>query len=187
MKSVAIITSLFAALATANVVRTPPVESCIIEKGFDRPGGDYGSSYVGLDNFDACVSACKLDSKCFVVRLPFSIPYLSFHTLTYQSQVNYHTTTGWCYFKEKVTNQKADVEVDGAVCRPSCNRDNCFRQLIQNPTTVGPFCQQYTQAVNTATALPTFASMCAGSPQRVSSACSCLHPKSAAATPTPTP
>jgi len=74
---------------------------------------------------------------------------------------------------------------------PACNRDNCFRQLIQKPEVVGPFCATYTQSENAAsTALPTFVSSCQGSPSRVSSACSCLHPattSTAAPTATVTP
>lgn len=59
----------------------------------------------------------------------------------------------------------------------ACNRDNCFRQLIQSPQVVGDFCATYTQTVNTvAAALPTFVSQCQGLASRVSSACSCLHP-----------
>lgn len=63
------------------------------------------------------------------------------------------------------------------IIAPQCNRDNCFRQMIQKPELVGPFCAQYTQTLTTApTALPTFVSMCQGLSSRVSSACSCLHP-----------
>lgn len=59
----------------------------------------------------------------------------------------------------------------------TCNRDNCYRQLIQKPELVDSFCATYTQTVNTAsTALPTFVSNCQGLASRVSSACSCLHP-----------
>ena len=71
-----------------------------------------------------------------------------------------------------------------AVPTKACNRDNCFRQMLQSEEKVKEFCGTYTTAVVTATtALPTFVTACAGSPSRVSSACSCI----ATATPTPTP
>jgi hypothetical protein len=70
----------------------------------------------------------------------------------------------------------------------TCNRDNCFRQLIQKPELVGPFCATYTKTVNTAsTALPTFVSNCQGLASRVSSACSCLHPATTTSVSTTTP
>lgn len=59
----------------------------------------------------------------------------------------------------------------------ACNRDNCFRQLIQSPALVSPFCATYTQPP---AALPTFVSACQGLSSRVSSACSCLHPAATA-------
>ena len=59
----------------------------------------------------------------------------------------------------------------------ACNRDNCFRQLIQSPAVVSPFCATYTQPP---AALPTFVSACQGLASRVSSACSCLHPAATA-------
>lgn len=70
----------------------------------------------------------------------------------------------------------------------ACNRDNCFRQLIETPDVVGPFCTTYTQTVNiVATALPTFVSQCQGLASRVSSACSCLHPATTTSASTTTP
>ena len=71
-----------------------------------------------------------------------------------------------------------------AVATPTkaCNRDNCFRQMLQNQEKVQEFCGTYTTAVSTATtSLPTFVTACSGLPSRVSSACSCI------ATPTATP
>lgn len=67
MKAVAIF-ALFASLAAANVARAPAPVDCIIESGFDRPGGDYKAEHI--ETFDACVDACKLDDRCFVVCSP---------------------------------------------------------------------------------------------------------------------
>ncbi|KAL8833993.1 MAG: hypothetical protein Q9170_003967 [Blastenia crenularia] len=53
-----------------------------------------------------------------------------------------------------------------------CNRDNCLRALAATPTKASSFCAIYTQSTNTA--LPTYASPCANSPSRLSSACSCV-------------
>lgn len=66
-----------------------------------------------------------------------------------------------------------------ATVAPSCNHDNCLRQLIQSSAAASSFCPGYTSAPSTS--VPSFASNCGGSPSRVSSACSCL------VTPTATP
>lgn len=63
----------------------------------------------------------------------------------------------------------------------TCNHDNCYRQLAQNPASVLSFCPTYTTAVATG-ALPTWASMCQGLASRVSSACSCFVPASSTKT-----
>ncbi|KAJ5050484.1 uncharacterized protein L3040_002365 [Drepanopeziza brunnea f. sp. 'multigermtubi'] len=90
-----------------------------------------------------------------------------------------------------------------------CNRDNCYRQMIQNAAQASTFCPTYTATPCAgAAALPTFVSMCTGNvASRVSSACSCIVPATSAssssistissstitgsatasATPTPTP
>lgn len=66
-----------------------------------------------------------------------------------------------------------------------CNHDNCYRQMIQNTASVTQFCSTYTTKINTATTgLPTWVANCQNSPDRISSACSCLAPTS---TPAPVP
>jgi hypothetical protein len=56
-----------------------------------------------------------------------------------------------------------------------CNRDNCLRAIVATPTKASSFCATYTANTNTATtAFPSYASFCANSPSRVSSACSCV-------------
>ncbi|KAI4233633.1 MAG: hypothetical protein L6R40_007011 [Gallowayella cf. fulva] len=73
-----------------------------------------------------------------------------------------------------------------------CDRDNCLRALAATPTKAASFCATYTNPPNTATPIPiipTYASVCANSPARVSSACSCVITSTSTPTPTcvPTP
>ncbi|KAG4435807.1 hypothetical protein IFR05_008699 [Cadophora sp. M221] len=64
-----------------------------------------------------------------------------------------------------------------------CNEDNCLRQMLRSSSVMAPFCTSYTAATFTAPAsIPTFVSQCAGSPARVSSACSCLAVKGTTST-----
>ncbi|GIZ41287.1 hypothetical protein CKM354_000459800 [Cercospora kikuchii] len=60
--------------------------SCKIEKGIDRPGGDYRSAKVY--SFDDCGKQCKSDKKC--------------------AAVNYHKDSKYCYFKKEVKAKKAN-------------------------------------------------------------------------------
>jgi hypothetical protein len=63
----------------------------------------------------------------------------------------------------------------------ACNRDNCFRQMLQSSAVVSEFCGTYTTAVSTATkGLPTYVSQCQNLPSRISSACSCIAPATVA-------
>ncbi|KAL8947823.1 MAG: hypothetical protein Q9222_005939, partial [Ikaeria aurantiellina] len=56
-----------------------------------------------------------------------------------------------------------------------CNRDNCLRALAATPTKASSFCATFTASTNTATsALTAYATQCANSPSRASSACSCV-------------
>ncbi|KAL8725622.1 MAG: hypothetical protein Q9181_006343 [Wetmoreana brouardii] len=64
----------------------------------------------------------------------------------------------------------------------ACNADNCLRALRATPTKASSFCAAYTKTPSTATAIPTYGSLCSNSPSRVSSACSCI----VASTPSPT-
>ncbi|KAL8709864.1 MAG: hypothetical protein Q9220_005480 [cf. Caloplaca sp. 1 TL-2023] len=57
----------------------------------------------------------------------------------------------------------------------TCNRDNCLRALAATPTKASSFCATFTASTQTATAaIAPYASACANSPSRVSSACSCV-------------
>ena len=62
---------------------------------------------------------------------------------------------------------------------PSCNRDNCLRNLddAQYSSSASAFCNVYTQTT-TSIAVPTFIKNCGDppSPSRLSSACSCIFP-----------
>ncbi|PMD53506.1 histidine acid phosphatase [Hyaloscypha bicolor E] len=73
-----------------------------------------------------------------------------------------------------------------SVMAPTCNHDNCLRQVIRQSASASAVCPTYTATA--VTSIPTFASNC-GSAAKVSSACSCVvtpTPTSTAA-PTPTP
>jgi len=89
------------------------------------------------------------------------------------------------------TTSASLCSVATSMATKACNRDNCFRQLLQNSAQVSDFCASYTQSPSSATstsvaALPTFVSQCQGSTSRISSACSCLHPVTATPCPTST-
>jgi 2-phosphoxylose phosphatase len=64
-----------------------------------------------------------------------------------------------------------------SVVAPTCNHDNCLRQVIQQSASASVICPTYT--ATSVTSIPTFASNC-GNAAAVSSACSCI------VTPTPT-
>ncbi|KAL8723973.1 MAG: hypothetical protein Q9181_007047 [Wetmoreana brouardii] len=67
------------------------------------------------------------------------------------------------------------LPLTGLAFAAKCNRDNCLRALAATPTKASAFCSTYTATTNTATtAFPAYASACANSPSRVSSACSCV-------------
>jgi acid phosphatase len=73
-----------------------------------------------------------------------------------------------------------------SVVAPTCNHDNCLRQVIRQSASASAVCPTYTATA--VTGIPNFASNC-GSAAKVSSACSCVvspTPTSTAA-PTPTP
>lgn len=78
--------------------------------------------------------------------------------------------------------------VVAAVALAACNQDNCYRAFVQRTSSVSAFCSTYTTTINTATtALPTYATACSNSAQRISSACSCLVPAPTTALPKCTP
>ncbi|KAH8892926.1 hypothetical protein GQ53DRAFT_861207 [Thozetella sp. PMI_491] len=57
----------------------------------------------------------------------------------------------------------------------ACSSDNCVRALRGHPESATEFCNTYTTATSTETTdLPTYATACANSPSRISSACSCV-------------
>ncbi|KAK0124192.1 hypothetical protein ONS95_009173 [Cadophora gregata] len=58
----------------------------------------------------------------------------------------------------------------------ACDRDNCFRQLQASSSQASEFCPTYTLGPATAP-IPIFANNCGGLASRISSACSCLYPK----------
>lgn len=56
-----------------------------------------------------------------------------------------------------------------------CNRDKCLRAVAAVPTKASAFCSTYTATTYTETTAPTiYASVCANSPSKISSACSCV-------------
>ncbi|KAK3332948.1 hypothetical protein B0T19DRAFT_113798 [Cercophora scortea] len=66
----------------------------------------------------------------------------------------------------------------------ACAADNCYNQLARHTPSASAFCATFTTATVTAiTALPTYISTSCGT-SRVSSACSCLWPRSASTTST---
>lgn len=71
----------------------------------------------------------------------------------------------------------------------SCNHDNCLRQMLGQSSAASAFCATY--STTSSSAIPSFASSCGGSPERVSSACACIvtptTTTSAALTATATP
>lgn len=69
----------------------------------------------------------------------------------------------------------------------ACSRDNCYRALAATSTKASAFCSTYTKTPNTATAIPTYGSLCSNSPSKVSSACSCVLTSTTTTTSTPTP
>lgn len=73
-----------------------------------------------------------------------------------------------------------------SVVAPTCNHDNCLRQVIQQSASASQVCPTYT--ASSATSVPSFASNC-GSAAAVSSACSCVvtPTPTASSTPTSTP
>ncbi|KAL1879097.1 hypothetical protein VTK73DRAFT_7321 [Phialemonium thermophilum] len=69
-----------------------------------------------------------------------------------------------------------------AVVAPTCNHDNCLRQMIRQSASASIFCPSFTatNASHAPSAVPTWLSNCNGNVGAVSSACECL------VTPTPT-
>ncbi|KAL8831016.1 MAG: hypothetical protein Q9191_001112 [Dirinaria sp. TL-2023a] len=73
------------------------------------------------------------------------------------------------------------------VSSASCNADICLRALKANTYYATDFCRSYTSATPptpSPTIAPLFASPCASSPQRASSACTCVVPKQTGCVPT---
>lgn len=60
----------------------------------------------------------------------------------------------------------------------ACNQDNCYRKLQASSSQASGFCPTYTLSLATAP-IPTFANSCGGLPSRISSAYSCLYPRTA--------
>lgn len=68
----------------------------------------------------------------------------------------------------------------GLVAATGCHQDNCYRALSNRPAAATSFCRTFTtgwasQPIPTASP-PPFTSQCVNSPERISSACSCLVP-----------
>lgn len=75
---------------------------------------------------------------------------------------------------------------DGASPSPSCNHNNCLRQMIRQSASASAFCPTFTAATATATAVPGWLSNCKDSAAAVSSACGCVVGMAATAIPTQT-
>jgi acid phosphatase len=111
--------------------------------------------------------------------------YVSSHFVTQRGTIAFERLT--CKVAQGPTSSKTSTLTTRTtkatlVCSSSptssnCNRDNCFRQLLQSTAQVSSFCATYTASPQSATTgLPTYVSQCANSPARISSACSCIIP-----------